>query len=93
MIAPRAIRILLAALTALLLAPAAHAVNQAVQQKWAQMDRCTKAALQRYPDNTPENYAKRDALARQCQREGHVPPRQGVAPQSQTAPDPSTPQE
>jgi hypothetical protein len=93
MILPRALRFLAVASAALLVSPAAHAVNQAVQQKWAQMDRCTKAALQRYPDNTPDNYAKRDALARQCQRESHLPPRQGVAPQGQTAPEPRTPQE
>jgi hypothetical protein len=93
MTSPRAIRILVIAMAALLLAPTAHAVNQTVQQRWTQMDRCTKAALQRYPDNTPENYAKRDALARQCQLEAHVPPRQGVAPQGQTAPEPPTPQE
>ncbi|HZS84251.1 MAG TPA: hypothetical protein VFA50_15360 [Stellaceae bacterium] len=76
----------------LLLAPAAFAVNQTVEQKWALMDRCTKMALQKYPDNTPDNYAKRDAFARQCQRQSRVPVRQNLAPPG-TAQAPGAPTE
>jgi hypothetical protein len=79
----------IAVATMLLLAPAAHAINQLVEQRWAVMDRCTAQANAANPENTPQSYAKRDAAMRDCQRRNNVPVRDRLVPQRPQRPETS----
>ena len=68
---------------ALPLVPAAQAASAsgvAAQRQWALMDKCAKQAIQKFPDHTAADLAKRDEFIRLCQRNQHVPVRQGLAP-------------
>ena len=76
----------LAAAALLLALPSRAADVQGAQQRWNQMDRCTRAAREAFPDRNAEAQAKRDAYMQKCQRKGRVPPRQGVTPPSGSAP-------
>ncbi len=40
----------------------------------------TKDAMMKFPDQTAEGLAQRDAYIRKCQRDSRVPVRQGLAP-------------
>jgi hypothetical protein len=59
---------------------AATSSGVAAEQQWGVMDRCTKAAIAKFPDHTSEALAKRDDFTRRCQREARVPVRDGMAP-------------
>jgi hypothetical protein len=50
------------------------------QQQWGRMDKCARQAIDKFPDHTAEDLAKRDNFARQCQRNLRVPVREGMAP-------------
>ena len=90
---PSILHFAVAAAAMLLLAPAAHAVNQLVEQRWALMDRCTEAAVATNPENTPQSYAKRDAAMRDCQRHNNVPVRDRLVPRRPQGPAPRTAEE
>lgn len=74
----------LAALAVVLpLVPAAHAASAngvVAQRQWALMDKCAKEAIQKFPDHTADDLAKRDKFIHICQRDRSVPVRQGLAP-------------
>jgi len=84
MTAPRLPVLALAALAVVLpLAPAAHAASASgvtAQREWSRMDKCAKQAIQKFPDHTAEDLAKRDEFIRICQRDQRVPVREGLAP-------------
>jgi hypothetical protein len=65
-----------------LIAPAQAASGNAVasQRQWSVMDKCAKDAMMKFPDQTAEGLAQRDAYIRKCQRDSRVPVRQGLAP-------------
>jgi hypothetical protein len=84
--APRRFGLLAFAAAALLLAVPSRAADvQGLQQRWNQMDRCTKMAREKYPEGNAAAQAKRDAFMQECQRTGRLPPRQGIAPPSGSA--------
>jgi hypothetical protein len=79
--------------TALLLSRGAVAdqtwkTNNAI---WDQRDKCTRQALQQFPDYTPESNAKREKARLTCLRTGNLPA-EGSAQPPQTA-MPGTPQQ
>lgn len=88
---PSILHLAVATAAMLLLAPAAHAVNQLVEQRWTLMDRCTEEAVAANPENTPQSYAKRDAAMRDCQRRNHVPVRNRLVPRTPPPPAPEEP--
>jgi hypothetical protein len=47
------------------------------QQKWLYSDRCTKLAIEKYPDHTAEVNAKREAFARRCTNQYGAPGHSG----------------
>jgi len=65
-----------------LIAPAQAASGNAVaaQRQWSAMDKCAKDAILKFPDQTAEGLAQRDAYIRKCQRDARVPVRQGLTP-------------
>jgi len=65
-----------------LLAPARATSGTAigVQHQWGTMDKCVRTAIERFPDHTPADLAKRDEFTRKCQRDSRVPTREGAAP-------------
>jgi hypothetical protein len=69
-------------IVAMLSAPALAASSSALkaQTAWSTMDKCSKAARERFPDDTAEALAKRDAFVHNCQRDGRAPIREGLAP-------------
>jgi hypothetical protein len=58
-------------------APAGAASPTSLQAKaaWATMDKCTQASRVKFPDETADSLAKRDAYVHTCQRDGRVPVR------------------
>jgi hypothetical protein len=58
---------------------AASGTSLSAKSAWSAMDRCTKTAREKFPDETAEALAKRDAYVHNCQRDGRVPIREGVA--------------
>jgi len=66
------------ALAALLGAGSAHAVTTKYREqttRWDNGDKCAKLAIEKYPDFTPEDNAKRDAYERRCRNSRDVPGR------------------
>jgi hypothetical protein len=65
-----------------LISPAQAASGNAIasQRQWSVMDKCAKDAMMKFPDQTAEGLAQRDAYIRKCQRDSRVPVRQGLAP-------------
>jgi len=59
---------------------AASATSLTATSAWSAMDKCTKAARDKFPDETAAALAKRDAYVHTCQRDGRVPIREGLAP-------------
>lgn len=69
------------AVTALLdSAQATSSTAVATQHQWGIMDKCARQAIEKYPDHTADDLAKRDAFARKCQLNSRVPVREGQAP-------------
>jgi len=68
--------------TVALIAPAQAASGNAVaaQHQWSAMDKCTRDAIVKFPDQTAEGLAQRDAYIRKCQQASRLPVRQGLAP-------------
>jgi hypothetical protein len=58
-------------------APAGAASPTSLQAKaaWATMDKCTQASRVKFPDETADSIAKRDAFVHTCQRDQRVPVR------------------
>jgi hypothetical protein len=48
------------------LASAASTRYPEIQGAWTRADKCRKLAIEKYPDYTPEETAKRDAYTRRC---------------------------
>jgi hypothetical protein len=65
-----------------LIAPAQAASGNAVaaQHQWSAMDKCTRDAIVKFPDQTAEGLAQRDAYIRKCQQASRLPVRQGLTP-------------
>jgi hypothetical protein len=63
-------------------APAQAASSTSLTSKyvWSTMDRCSKAAHDKYPDETADALAKRDTFVHNCQRDGRAPIREDQAP-------------
>jgi hypothetical protein len=61
-------------------AQAASNTNLAAKHVWSAMDQCSKAAHDKFPDETADALAKRDAFVHNCQRDARVPVREGQAP-------------
>jgi hypothetical protein len=53
------------------------AIGIASRNSWGRMDKCTKTAREKYPDDTIDSLAKRDAYAHACERDGRTPIRGG----------------
>jgi len=68
--------------TVALIAPAQAASGNAVaaQHQWSAMDKCTRDAIVKFPDQTAEGLAQRDAYIRKCQQASRLPVRKGLAP-------------
>jgi len=65
-------------LAALFGAGSAHAVTTRYREqttRWDNGDKCAKLAIEKYPDFTPEDNAKRDAYERRCRNSRDVPGR------------------
>ena len=85
--AQQRIRFGLAAIVLLLVAgPRAEAVGPTsapgVQSEWNVGDQCDRKAIAKFPELTKESLVKRDADARQCRVQNHLPARQPLQPQS-----------
>jgi hypothetical protein len=69
---------------AALVMPAAAARADVNQQNanvaWRQADQCTRDALKKFPDHTPEANAQRDVARRQCLRNHKLPEPAAAAP-------------
>lgn len=52
------------------------------QNTWSRMDKCTRTAFEKYPDQTADGLAKREAYTRQCQRANGTPVRASLAPKN-----------
>jgi hypothetical protein len=75
---------LVAAVLLIVAVPAAPAIaasgtSLTAKSAWATMDKCTKTARDKYPDETAAALAKRDAYVHECQRDSRVPVRDGSA--------------
>jgi hypothetical protein len=71
----------LVAATALLDSAQATSSSAVAQQRqWGLMDKCVRQGIEKFPDHTAEDLAKRDNFARQCQRNFRTPVREGMAP-------------
>jgi hypothetical protein len=53
------------------------AIGVASRNSWGLMDKCAKTAREKYPDETTDSLAKRDAYAHACQRDSRTPVREG----------------
>jgi hypothetical protein len=58
---------------------AESAIGLASRSSWGLMDKCTKTAREKYPDETADSLAKRDAYAHSCERDGRTPVREGLS--------------
>jgi hypothetical protein len=47
------------------------------QQKWLASDKCAKRAIEKYPDHTQEENAKREAFTRRCLNASGAPGHSG----------------
>lgn len=47
------------------------------QQKWLASDKCSKRAMEKYPDRTQEDNAKREAFTRRCVNASNAPGHSG----------------
>jgi hypothetical protein len=56
---------------------AESAIGIASRNSWGLMDKCVKTAREKYPDETVDSLAKRDAYAHTCERDGRAPVREG----------------
>jgi hypothetical protein len=56
-------------------AGAASATSQSAKAAWSAMDKCTQASREKFPDETADSIAKRDAYVHTCQRDQRVPVR------------------
>jgi hypothetical protein len=56
-------------------ASAASATSRSAKAAWSAMDKCTQASREKFPDETADSIAKRDAYVHACQRDQRVPVR------------------
>jgi hypothetical protein len=54
---------------------AESAIGIASRNSWGLMDKCVKTAHEKYPDETADSLAKRDAYAHTCERDSRAPVR------------------
>jgi hypothetical protein len=54
---------------------AESAIGIASRNSWGLMDKCVKTAHEKYPDETADSLAKRDAYAHTCERNSRAPVR------------------